>query len=78
MICPTSTDTAGAKESPLILKDDFLDIGPNALEAVIVGCQTSDDVIHAVRSLIKEHSSNVKVRRAVRASNKYTLQLEDI
>jgi hypothetical protein len=78
VICPTSVDATDIKDSLLILEDGFLDIGPNALEAVIIGCQMSDEAVSLIRRLIREHSPNVKMRQAVRAAHDYRLQLEDI
>jgi len=61
--------------SPLKLHGDHLRIPPDALEAVIVGCQGDYE---AVRKTVNEHAPGLPVKRAVRTPNHYSLTIEDM
>jgi hypothetical protein len=53
---------------------DFLPLAPEALTAVIAGCQADFDKIKA---LVDKHAPGLPVKRAVRATKAYSLSIED-
>jgi hypothetical protein len=59
--------------SPLILDGNYLQIGPNDLLSIIMGCQIGAKARKTIRKLVKEHAPSVKVRQALRSMNKYRL-----
>ncbi|WP_018610458.1 DUF2971 domain-containing protein [Uliginosibacterium gangwonense] len=58
----------------LMTDDGFLKLSKGALVSVIVGCQGD---FGKVNSLVQAHAPNVKVKRAVRVPNRYSLQIEE-
>ncbi|MBI4190943.1 MAG: DUF2971 domain-containing protein [Betaproteobacteria bacterium] len=57
----------------LITDDSFLQLPDGALTAIIVGCQGPYD---EVRRIVNENAPTVKVKRAVRVSNRYKIVIE--
>jgi hypothetical protein len=70
LICTRSTKVA---HSPLILEGNYLQIGPNDLTSIIVGCQIEDQARKSIRDLIREHAPTVRLRQAHRSMNNYRL-----
>jgi Protein of unknown function (DUF2971) len=70
LICPRFTDV---KQSPLIMDGNHLQIGPEALISIIMGCQIEDEARKTIRKLVKEHAPHVRVCQAMRSMNKYRL-----
>jgi hypothetical protein len=73
LICPRFTDVKG---HPLIMDGNHLEIGPNDLRSVIVGCQADRRTVTALESLVKSYAPSVAVRQALRAPNKYSLFID--
>lgn len=73
LICPRFTDVRAA---PLIMEGDYLIIGPKDLTSIILGCQIEDKSAKAIEEMVRAHAPKVKIRRAVRAPNKYRLVVE--
>jgi hypothetical protein len=77
LACPLSADVTDVKESPLVMKDGFLEID-DLLHAVIIGCEMPGEEEKAVRELLKAHGGHVRLKRAVRVPHRYALTLEDV
>jgi hypothetical protein len=65
-------DAAPADFLPVTDKD-FLSLSPGALTAVVAGCNAD---VRAIRSIVREHAPDIKVKACIRAHNKYTLSVE--
>jgi len=74
LICPRFTDVRAA---PLIMEGNYLMIGPDDLISIILGCQIEDKSAKAIEEMVSAHAPKVKIRRAVRAPNKYRLVVQD-
>jgi hypothetical protein len=74
LICPRFTDV---RASPLIMDGNYLQLGPNDLASIILGCQIEDDAMVKIKELVKEYAASVKVRQVRRALNRYQLVIED-
>ena len=77
LACPLSPEVTDVKDSPLVMKDGYLEIG-DLLHAVIVGCEMPGEEEKVVRELLKAHGKQVRLKRAVRVPHKYALILEDV
>jgi hypothetical protein len=77
LACPLSEEVTESKESPLLMKDGFLEIG-DLLHAVIMGCEVGEEEERIIKELLEEHGQHVRLKRAVRVPHKYTLTLEDV
>jgi len=73
LICPRFSDV---RSLPLMMDGNYLRIGPNDLTSIILGCQIDDDSVKAIEEMVSVHTPKVKVRRAVRAPNRYRLVIE--
>lgn len=73
LICPRFTDV---RASPLIMDGNYLPIGATDLTSIILGCQIEDEAKATIEALVNEHAPHVRVRRAIRAPNKYRLVVE--
>ncbi len=71
LICPRFTDVPN---HPLLLEGNYLTIGPSALKSIIVGCQADYD---AISKLVRRDAPRLRVRRALRAANRYRLLIRD-
>jgi hypothetical protein len=58
---------------PLIMKGPYLDLPPGALQSIIIGCESKDS--DAIVSLVQKHAPEVNIKRAVRSSNEYKLEI---
>ncbi|MBK6743467.1 MAG: DUF2971 domain-containing protein [Hydrogenophilales bacterium] len=66
---------AAVKGADTLMTDQsFLQLPPEALRAVIVGCQADYDNI---RAFVQRVAPRVKVKRAVRVPNRYQLAIEE-
>jgi len=74
LICPRFTDV---RASPLIMDGNHLNIGPDDLTSIILGCQIEDEASAKIRELVRDFAPNVKVSQTRRALNKYRLVIED-
>jgi len=77
LACPRSGEVTEAKESPLVMKNGFLEIG-DLLHAVIIGCEMGGEEERVIKELIKEYGRHVRLKHAVRVPHKYSLTLEDV
>jgi hypothetical protein len=77
LACPLSAEVTEVKESPLVMKDGFLEIG-DLLHAVIMGCEMPGEEEGLIRELLKDHGQHVRLKRAVRVPHKYSLTLENV
>lgn len=77
LVCPLSEDVTQSKESPLVMNDGFLSIG-DCLNAVIVGCEMETEAFQAIRILLRDHSSDIRLKRAVRVPHNFLLTVEDV
>jgi len=74
LICPRFTDV---RASPLIMDGNYLPIGATDLTSIVLGCQIEDQAKLVIEALVNEHAPHVRVRRAIRAPNKYRLVVEE-
>ncbi|HTA42227.1 MAG TPA: SEC-C metal-binding domain-containing protein [Bryobacteraceae bacterium] len=72
LICPRFSDVRGL---PLMMDGDYLNIGPDDLTAIILGCQIDDNSEKEIEQMVSAHAPKVKVQRAVRAPNRYRLEI---
>jgi len=77
LACPLSKEVTEAKESPLVMKEGFLEIG-DLLHAVVMGCEVGAEEERVIRELLKEYGGHLRLKRAVRVPHKYSLTLEDV
>ncbi|HTU43757.1 MAG TPA: DUF2971 domain-containing protein [Bryobacteraceae bacterium] len=77
LACPLSEEVTEVKESPLVMKDGFLEIG-DLLHAVIMGCEIGAEEERIIKELRKEQGHHVLLKRAVRVFHRYNLTLEDV
>lgn len=61
----------------LMSENNFLPIPENSLESVITGCMISEDKSAKIQELIDKSGKSVKLKRAVKLSDKYGLSVED-
>jgi hypothetical protein len=73
LICPRFSDLLGL---PLMMDGDYLNIGANDLTAIILGCQIDNNSAKAIEEMVSAHAPKVKVRRAIRAPNRYRLEIQ--
>jgi hypothetical protein len=73
LICPRLSDVRGL---PLMMDGNYLKIDPDDVTAIILGCQIDDKSAKAIAEMVNAHAPKVKVRRAVRAPNKYRLGIQ--
>ena len=57
-----------------ITNNDFLALPPSALTAIIAGCRADVDKIKA---LVQKHAPGLPVKRAVQASDRYSLSIQE-
>lgn len=74
LICPRVTDI---KELPLTMDGNYLQIGPQAVKSIILGCQIDKATDGKIRDLVREYAPHVRVRQARRALQRYELAIED-
>lgn len=71
LICTRFT---GISNHPLSMEGNYLLIGPHALKSLIVGCVADYE---AIAKFVRQYAPELRVRRAIRAPNKYRLINED-
>jgi hypothetical protein len=64
LICPRFTDV---RHHPLLMDGNYLQIGPNDLLSIILGCQIDNDTKAQIKMLVTRHAPDVRVREAPRS-----------
>ena len=59
-----------------MMDGNYLQIGPNDLTAIILGCHIDDKSAMAITEMVSVHAPKVKICHAVRAPNKYRLAIQ--
>ena len=67
-------DNAKETAGPLYVKDGCFALPPNALQAVIAGCNADYD---AVKAIAKAHMPDLPVKRAICVENEFKLLIMD-
>jgi Protein of unknown function (DUF2971) len=73
LICPRFTDV---RAMPLIMDGNYLPIGAGDLTSIILGCQIDNKAATSIEEMVRDHAPKVRLRRAVRAPNRYRLVIQ--
>ncbi len=59
----------------LVTDDNFLRFPTKSLTGVIAGCMATDETIHEIKSILKSNKHTATLKRIVRASDRYHLEV---
>ena len=68
-------EKAAAPDDTLIVLKNLIGLPDEALTAIIVGCLAPNSILNAIKELIEQSTSSVKLKRAVRARDQYKLSI---
>jgi hypothetical protein len=60
-----------------ITNNDFLQLPPGALSAIIVGCRAKPEEVKEIKAIVEKRALGLPVKRARQASDKYHLSILD-